>query len=173
MQSKIIYDTKDIITKKITNVKVRRNILIVFNNYLSTLENIYNVIKDNNEKSADMYLKSAITAFNKRLELFIESDGYPYEKVLFIKDNRANYNKSTIQSDELIYLYNKIMFGDFDFEFYYEILMYSNKNYNTVCADLDNLMSHLGYKAEKKVYKDANVNMQKYKGLCNAIKGVE
>ena len=173
MEAKIIYDTKDEITKKITNLNVRRNVLIVFSNYISTLENIYNVIKDNNEKSADMYLQSAINAFNRRLELFIKSDGYPYEKVQFIKDNKAKYNKSTIQSDELVYLYNKIMFGDFDFEFYYEILMYPNKNYNTICADLNHLMSHLGYKREKKIYKDANVDMQKYKSLCNAINNVE
>ncbi len=173
MNTKIVNDTKNYIKKNIDDNNVRRDVLIVFDNYISTLDNIYNCIKEDDELSADIYLKAAVGSFTKRLDIFLEGNGYPYYKVSYIIANKSLYDEEKLNNKHLSYLYNKIIFGDFSFEFYYEILMYPNKNYKTICCDLDNLMAHLGYNNHIKKYKDANINVKKYKSLCKAIENVE
>ena len=171
--NKLVYDMIEYINKEIKDPDVRRNVLIVFNTYLTSIENIYNVERERNEKIADRYLKSIIIVFKERLNIFINGDGYPAFKVAYDITNKDKFDRNKITNERLTYLYDKIMFGDFSFEYYYEILLYANKNYDTIDRDLDYLMYAMGYRKPKPDYKDADVKLEKYKGLCAAIKNVE
>ncbi len=127
------------------NNNTKNKILEEFNKYINTLINFYKKILQNNPETANMYMLINCEKFKKNLDIYIYSNNNPQKHIIYIKNNLSKENEYKIRNDRLAEIYNLIKKGTLNDIFYKEILTCSSKNYNTLCADIRNLASFMGY----------------------------
>lgn len=172
MKNKEVVDLRNYILSLNINYHVKKKILIEFDEHISSLMNFYNRILENDEKTASSYIKMIITKFRANLDVYLYSTINLEPYIEYIKRNISSFNEIKIRNDRMIRVYELIKNDTLKDLFFKEILIYSSRDYNTLCTDIRNLAFYLGYREQDKPnisYSDLNVP----EAIKNKIKSVE
>lgn len=172
MKNKDVLDLRYYILDLNISDYVKNKILIELDEHINSLMNFYNKVLENDAETASLYMKITINKFRNNLDMYLSSnfDLTPY--IEFIKENISTFNENKIRNDRMIRVYELIKNDTLNDLFFKEILIYSSRDYNTLCTDIRDLAFYLGYSEQDKPnisYSDLNVP----EAIKNEIKSVE
>lgn len=172
MENKNVIAVKKYILSLNIDFEIKKSILNEFDEFINSLKSFYEKILLNNQETAEMYIKINCDKFKKNLDTFVFSNSNPTKHIEYIKKNISKQNEKRIVNDRLEEIYNLIKTDTLKKVFYKKILTCSSMNYDTICIDIMNLATFLGYNDEisdikDKKYNDLDIELSTKKGVIS------